>query len=135
MILVQIPAGVAPCHIEFPEFQMNERGRPVMEEVEDKKGKKSKQPKEFGERSCKGSLRLAPGTKIISAPELAYVKKHFPETRLHVLQDNVKSPKQAAEDIAAKLKAMKPADKTAEAAPGPAPSAATTGSKPAKPKK
>lgn len=98
MILVQVPNGIQPQQIEFPEHKLNERGRPELDA--------KKQPVKFGERSCKGSLHLKPGsTKIISAPELSFIKKEYPGLRLHVIKEGVKSPEDAAKAAKPKPKA------------------------------
>lgn len=90
MPLIQIPVGIAPCHVDFPD-RVKTGGK-------DAKGKA--ETREL-QRSCKGSLYLRPAsTRNVTDDELTYLRIS-PEwkkigTRLHVVK--VKSVKSAAEE-------------------------------------
>lgn len=131
-ILVQVPQGVGPLQVEFPQHKLDDRGRPMMERPLGEDGKPAKdgkgrpvplQPVPFGERSCEGSLHLRPGaSKIITEAELQHIKKAHPDVgrRLRVVQ-------QLADEGLAKDKAPEPEGK---AAPEPEGKAAAPASAP-----
>lgn len=96
MILVQVPSGTQACQIEFPEYTLDKRGRPLLDA--------KKQPVPFGERSCKGALHLKPGTKTITEAELAFIKKEYPGMRLHVIKEGIGASGAAPKETVAKVK-------------------------------
>jgi hypothetical protein len=107
MPLIQIPVGIAPCHVDFPETvktgEKDAKGKPVMRKME---------------RSCKGSMYLRPAsTRNITDDELTYLRT-TPEwkklgMRLHVIK--VKNVKGAATEAAPAKTSTPKAEAKAEA--------------------
>ncbi len=72
MVVIQVPAGVAPCQVEFPEF----KPRTKEEILAAKKAKKTLKDVKL-ERSHPGALHLRPGsTKTVTKDELEHLQKH-----------------------------------------------------------
>jgi hypothetical protein len=113
MVVVQVPTGVSACQIEFPEHQLDKRGKPKLDE--------NKQPVPFGERSCLGALHLRPGsTKTITEPELEFIRASRPDLKLRVIASDVKAsaPESAPSDDAAQTTVTTTAGKKPKASAG-----------------
>lgn len=105
MVVIQVPAGVAPCQIEFPEFKPRTK-----EEI--LAAKKAKQPlKDVKlERSHPGAMHLRPGsTKTVTKDELEHLEKHEKAIKFRIVTLDLKEKKPEK----AKATTEKPADKPA----------------------
>ena len=112
MPLIQVPVGIAPCHIDFPDQvktgEKDAKGKPVMREMQ---------------RSCKGSMYLRPAsTRNITDDELTYLRT-TPEWKKLGMRLHVIKVKNVAKREEAKTEAAPAPSPKAEAPKAPEPEA------------
>jgi len=92
MPLIQVPVGIAPCHVDFPvevtTGEKDAKGKPVMRKME---------------RSCKGSLYLRPAsTRNLTDDELTWLRTN-PEWKTIGMRLNVIKVKNVGGAVEAKV--------------------------------